>query len=183
VQTSDDDHLLMARVAEGDREAFRLLTKRHAPSVTAHARRMMRGSSEAEDIVQEAFLRLWKNAPTYRAEARLSTFLHRIVHNLCVDSLRATRPNDADALEALVSEDRPSREIALRTRAQQIQDAVAALPERQRAALSLVHFEGISNIEAAQILDVTVEALESLLSRARRTLRERLASLNEEHVG
>lgn len=183
MQNPDDDHLLMERVAEGDRAAFRTLTARHAASVTAHARRMLRGSSEAEDVVQEAFLRLWKNAPSYRADARLSTFLHRIVHNLCVDHLRARRPSDADALEELVSEDRPSRELTLRTRAQQVQAEVGALPERQRAALSLVHFEGISNLEAAGILDVSVEALESLLSRARRTLRERLSRLNEEHVG
>jgi RNA polymerase sigma-70 factor (ECF subfamily) len=172
----------MERVAEGDAEAFRALVDRHAPSVTAHAKRMLRDASEAEDVVQEAFLRLWKNAPTYRAEARLGTFLHRIVHNLSVDLLRARKPQDHDALEGLPSEDRPSRELSVRTQAQRVQDEVRALPERQRAALSLVHFEGISNVEAAEILQVSVEALESLLSRARRSLREKLASLLEEHA-
>jgi len=172
----------MERVAEGDAQAFRALVDRHAPSVTAHAKRMLRDASEAEDVVQEAFLRLWKNAPTYRAEARLGTFLHRIVHNLCVDLLRARKPQDPEALDDLPSEDRPSRELHARTKSQQVQEEVQALPERQRAALSLVHFEGVSNVEAAEILQVSVEALESLLARARRSLRERLAKMIEEHA-
>jgi RNA polymerase sigma-70 factor (ECF subfamily) len=171
----------MARVAEGDAEAFRVLTGRHAASITAHAKRMLRDATEAEDIVQEAFLRLWKNASSYRPDARLSTFLHRIVHNLCVDNLRARRPGDPDAVEELASEDRPSRELGTRSRAAQVHEAVKALPERQRAALSLVHFEGLSNLEAADILQVSVDALESLLARARRTLRERLTLLLQEH--
>ncbi len=172
----------MERVARGDAEAFRMLAERHATSVTAHAKRMLRDASEAEDMVQEAFLRLWKNAASYRPEARLGTFLHRIVHNLCVDRLRARRPGNPDALEELVSEDRPSRELAVRTRAQRVHEEVQALPERQRAALSLVHFEGLTNIEAAEILQVSVEALESLLARARRALRERLAGMVEEQA-
>ncbi|MFT3926124.1 MAG: sigma-70 family RNA polymerase sigma factor [Myxococcales bacterium] len=183
MQHPEDDHLLMERVARGDAEAFRTLTARHAPSITAHARRMLRDASEAEDMVQEAFLRLWKNAATYRPEARLGTFLHRIVHNLCVDALRSRKKTDADALDGLPSEERPSRELLVRTRAQRVHDEVGTLPERQRAALSLVHFEGLTNVEAAEILQVSVEALESLLSRARRTLRERLSSLAGEQAG
>jgi RNA polymerase sigma-70 factor (ECF subfamily) len=181
--TEDEDHRLMVRVAEGDADAFRTLAERHAPSITAHAKRMLRDASEAEDVVQEAFLRLWKTAGSYRPEARLSTFLHHIVHNLCLDRLRAKRPTDADALDALVSEDRPSRELMMQSRARRVHEEVLALPERQRAALSLVHFEGLSNLEAAQILEVTVEALESLLSRGRRTLRERLSAFAKEQVG
>lgn len=181
-ETARFDHRLMERVARGDAEAFRMLTERHAASVTAHAKRMLHDASEAEDMVQEAFLRLWKNAPTYRAEARLGTYLHRIVHNLCVDTLRARKPGHPDALDALHSEDRPSRELTVRSRAQRVHDEVKALPERQRAALSLVHFEGLTNLEAAEILQVSVDALESLLSRARKTLRERLSSLAEEQA-
>lgn len=178
LSTHEDDHQLMARVAEGDAEAFRVLASRHAASVTAHAKRMMKNASEAEDVVQEAFIRLWKHAPSYRPEARLSTYLHRIVHNLCLDRLRAERPADPEALDGLVSDQRPSREIVRQERAAQVQEAVAALPERQRAALSLVHFEGLSNVEAADVMNLSVEAVESLLSRARRTLRERLAMLS-----
>src|SRR6476659_7844573 len=114
----------MERVARGDAEAFRMLTERHAASVTAHAKRMLRDASEAEDMVQEAFLRLWKNAPTYRPDARLGTYLHRIVHNLCVDTLRSRKPGDPDALDELPSEERPSRELAVRTRAQRVHEEV-----------------------------------------------------------
>lgn len=170
----------MERVAQGDAGAFRSLTERHAASVTAHAKRMLRDATEAEDVVQEAFLRLWKNASSYRPEARLSTFLHRIVHNLCVDQLRARHPGDPDALDGLSSEDRPSRELAVRSRAEQVHHEVKALPERQRAALSLVHFEGLTNSEAAEILQVSVDALESLLARGRRSLRERLLRAAQE---
>ena len=127
------DHQLMERVARGDAEAFRMLTERHATSVTAHAKRMLREASEAEDMVQEAFLRLWKNAPTYRAEARLGTYLHRIVHNLCVDALRARKPGNADALDGLASDERPSRELAVQSRAQRVHEEVKNLPERQRS--------------------------------------------------
>src|SRR4051794_11915211 len=104
----------MERVAEGDADAFRVLAERHVGSITAHAKRMLRSASEAEDVAQETFLRLWKQAGGYRPEARLTTFLHRIVHNLCVDRLRARHPADPELLEGLESGDRPSRELLLR---------------------------------------------------------------------
>jgi RNA polymerase sigma-70 factor (ECF subfamily) len=179
-----DDHQLMERVAEGDSHAFRLLVERHTRSLNAHAARMLRNQSEAEEVVQEAFIRLWKQAPNYRPDAKLRTFLHGIAHNLCIDRLRARRPQDDVALELLTATgDRPSGGIAERQRSAQVQAEVAALPERQRAALSLVHFEELSNIEAAALLNVSVEALESLLARGRRTLRERLQSLMQQGGG
>lgn len=172
-----DDHQLMERVAEGDDGAFRTLVERHTRSLHAHAVRMLQNQSEAEEVVQEAFVRLWKHAPSYRPEAKLKTFVHGIAHNLCIDRLRARKPRDDGALEQLVASDRTSGSIHERERSLAVQAAVMALPERQRAALSLVHFEELSNIEAAALLDVSVEALESLLARARRTLRERLQEL------
>lgn len=175
-----DDHELMERVAEGDGQAFRVLVERHTRSLTAHATRMLRNPSEAEEVVQEAFVRLWKQAPSYRPEAKLRTFLHGIAHNLCIDRIRARRPQDEAALEQLTTNERPSGSLAERERSARVHSEVAALPERQRAALSLVHFEELSNIEAAALLGVSVEALESLLSRARRTLRERLAAFLEQ---
>jgi RNA polymerase sigma-70 factor (ECF subfamily) len=176
----EDDQRLMVRVADGDASAFRSLVERHTASLVAHAARMLRNHGEAEEVVQEAYVRLWKSAPTYRPAAKLRTFLHGIAHNLAIDRLRARKKQDPDALEELRSSDRTSgslHELELRAR---VQREVAALPERQRAALSLVHFEELSNIEAAKLLDVSVEALESLLSRARRTLRERLANVMEQ---
>lgn len=176
----EDDHRLMERVAEGDAQAFRVLVGRHTASLLAHAERMLRNRSEAEEIVQEAYVRLWKHAPSYRPDAKLRTFLYGVVHNLCIDRLRARRPQDAGALDQLAASERPSgnlQELELRAR---VQAEVAALPERQRAALSLVHFEELSNIEAAKLLGVSVDALESLLARARRTLRERLAAVADQ---
>jgi RNA polymerase sigma-70 factor (ECF subfamily) len=176
----EDDHSLMQRVAEGDAGAFRVLVERHTGALKAHATRMLHSASEAEEVVQDAYVKLWKHAPNYKPEAKLRTFVYGIVHNLCIDRLRARKPQDQDALDHLVaSEGRPSgelRELQLRS---QVQREIAALPDRQRAALSLVHFEELTNVEAAKLLDVSVEALESLLARARRTLRERLAGIVE----
>lgn len=176
----EDDQRVMVRVAAGDASAFRVLVERHTASLLAHATRMLRNPSEAEEVVQEAYVRLWKAAPSYRPEAKLRTFLHGIAHNLCIDRLRARKRHDPDAVEELTAQDRTSgsiHELELRAR---VQRELAELPERQRAALSLVHFEELTNIEAAKLLDVSVEALESLLSRARRTLRERLANVTEQ---
>jgi len=178
--TDEDDHRLMERVAEGDAAAFRTLVARHTSSLTAHATRMLRNASEAEEVVQEAYVRLWKQAPSYRPDAKLKTFLYGIAHHLCIDRLRARKRHDADAVDDLVSTDRPSGGIQERELRSRVQAEVAGLPERQRAALSLVHFEELSNIEAARLLEVSVEALESLLSRARRTLKERLANVVEQ---
>lgn len=175
MQSEDDDHRLMKRVAEGDAGAFRTLVERHTPSLMAHATRMLRNQSEAEDVVQEAYVRLWKQAPSYRPEAKVRTFLHGIAQNLCIDRLRARRPHDASALDDLSDGDRPSLSLDEKERSARVRLEVESLPERQRAALSLVHFEELSNIEAAELLGVSVEALESLLARARRTLREKLA--------
>jgi RNA polymerase sigma-70 factor (ECF subfamily) len=170
----------MERVAEGDSNAFRTLVARHTASLTAHATRMLRNASEAEEVVQEAYIRLWKQAPNYRPDAKLRTFLYGIVHNLAIDRLRVRKRHDPDALESLTSGDRPSGSLRERELRERVQAEVATLPDRQRAALSLVHFEELTNIEAARLLDVSVEALESLLSRARRTLKERLANVVSE---
>lgn len=176
----EDDHRLMERVADGDADAFRVLVERHTASLKAHATRMLQNPSEAEEVVQEAYVRLWKQAPSYRPDAKLRTFLHSIAHNVCIDRIRARKPHDADAVDQLASTDRPSGDMHERELSARVQREVAALPERQRSALSLVHFEELTNIEAAKLLDVSVEALESLLSRARRTLRERLANVMEQ---
>ncbi|MDB4972923.1 MAG: polymerase sigma-70 factor, subfamily [Myxococcaceae bacterium] len=178
--SDEDDHRLMERVAEGDANAFRTLVERHTASLKAHATRMLKNPSEAEEVVQEAYVRLWKQAPSYRPEAKLRTFLHGIAHNLCIDRIRARKRHDPDAVEQLTSTDRPSGGIRARELSARVQHEVALLPERQRSALSLVHFEELTNIEAAALLEVSVEALESLLSRARRTLRERLANVMEQ---
>jgi RNA polymerase sigma-70 factor (ECF subfamily) len=128
-------------------------------------------------VVQETFLRLWSEARRFSPErARLTTWLHNIAHNLCIDVLRREKrlqpdENHDDAPADIASpgdvRDGERREALLR-------QAISALPERQRSALVLCHYQGLSNRQAAGILDVHVEALESLLARARRTLKKEL---------
>lgn len=183
---NDDDHL-MARCAAGDAAAASELIARHAPRATAVARGMLSDSAEAEDVAQEAMLRLWRHAGRWRpGEAQVGTWLHRVVANLAIDRLRRRRrwsaedpperPDGAPGAEArLAGEDRAA---ALRAE-------IAALPERQRVALTLRHFSELPNPEIAARMDLSVEAVESLLARARRGLARKLearrADLGLEH--
>jgi RNA polymerase sigma-70 factor (ECF subfamily) len=138
---------------------------------------MLGDAAQAEDVVQETFLRLWSRADRFRPEkAKLSTWLHNIAHNLCIDGFRsAKRMTYTDTPDDLAREgDDPQTRRSEAERAARVRDAIAALPERQRSALLLCHYQGLSNRDAAEILDVSVDALESLLSRGRRTLRQQL---------
>lgn len=170
------DAALLARFASGDQEAARLLTEQHLPRVLALANRMLRDVAEAEDVSQEAMLRVWRAAATWEPNgARLSTWLHRVTLNLCYDRLRKKRGAPLD--EAPEPEDpAPSVQAQLESaeRNTELQKAMADLPERQRAAIVLRHFEERSNPEIADALDVSVEAVESLLARGRRALKAKL---------
>lgn len=168
----EHDDALMARFAAGDQSAARVLTMRHAPRALALSRRMLRDEAEAEDATQEAMLRVWKMAPDWRpGEAKLSTWIHRVTFNLCADRLRRRRsvPLEAapepvdDAPGALAGMEAEDRAAALR-------QAVEALPERQKQAIEMRHFDELSNPEIAEALEVSVEAVESLLARGRRAL-------------
>jgi RNA polymerase sigma-70 factor (ECF subfamily) len=177
----DPDAELVARVARGDRDAAQSLMRRHLPKMLGLARRMLGDPTEAEDAVQEAFMRLWTHADRWQpGQAKFETWLYRVTLNKCFDRLRRrpVAPLDA-ALE--VPDPAPGPQSALESAAlsRQIEDALRALPERQRAAIQLCHYQECGNIEAAEILDSSVEALESLLSRGRRTLRLRLQHLKD----
>lgn len=199
----------MAQVQAADHDAFRALVARHATALHRFAYRLMRNSSDAEDVAQETFLRVWQRAATWETDrVRFSTWLFRIAHNLCVDrfrrdarlttlaptvlaaviddgvingaaSERAASDHAASDGATVSSASDGAASIDAATRRAHVQRALAALPERQRTALALCFYQGFSNQEAAAILDVSVDALESLLSRARRTLRTQLA----EHAG
>lgn len=166
------DEALLALYAHGDQAAARALMVRHAPRILALARRMLRDPAEAEDVTQEAMLRLWKIAPDWRTgEARVSTWLYRIASNLCVDRLRKKRgvgldqvPEQADETPGV------EQQMMAADRGKALHAAMERLPERQRLALTLRHFQELSNPEIAGILETSVEAVESLLSRGRRTL-------------
>ena len=170
------DVALLAAYAGGDQSAARTLTARHAPRVFALARRMLGECVEAEDVTQETMLRLWRIAPDWEADrAALGTWLYRVASNLCIDRLRRRRTLGSDAVPE-VADETPGALGRLEEgdRARALRRAMAALPERQRLALVLRHFEERGNPEIAAVLGVSVEAVESLLARGRRELAARL---------
>ena len=169
------DHDLMARAAQGDERAFRMLALRHAGGAHRVARRILGSEALAEDIVQDAFLRVWINAPRWRPEAAFRTWLYRIVINLCLNARR--RPADLPlAVAGDPADPAPDAGAALelRERDETLAAAVDRLPARQRAAIVLTYQEGLSNAEAAAVLGTSVSGVETLLVRARRLLREAL---------
>lgn len=176
----DEDDRLLARIAEGDEGAFAALMDRHVDRALGLARRIVGAPSDAEDVVQDAFLAVWNRAPAWRpGEAKFSTWLWRVVTNRSLDLIR--RPRHADIADVAEPEDPAADALALIAAGQdarRLQAEVAALPERQRAALALVYETGVSNAQAADILGISTGALEQLLVRAKRTLRERLQEEN-----
>lgn len=179
-QDKNSDDALMRRAGQGDAAAFTLLVSAHARRTAGLAARFMGGRAEAEEIVQEAFTRLWLKAPDWQPDgAQVSTWLHRVVVNLCIDRKRRPR---AETLDSAVEIEDPAPHgdalVLAAQRRQRVRAAVDLLPERQRSALMLCHFEEMSNVEAAEILEIGVGALESLLVRARRALRDSLQDLS-----
>ena len=169
-ETTETD--LLARFAAGDQAAARELTRRLAPRIHALARRMLNDPAEAEDVTQEAMLRLWRIAPNWRDEgAAVGTWLYRVAGNLCIDRLRRRRELPT-AMPPERPDEAPAAETRLETaeRAAALQLALAGLPDRQRLAIVLRHIEERPNPEIAAILEISVEAVESLLARGRRGL-------------
>lgn len=169
----------LAAYARGDAAAARRLTARLTPRVYAQAFRMLGDAAEAEDVAQEAMMRLWRAAPDWRAgEAKVTTWLYRVAANLCTDRLRKRRRDGPD-LDAIPepADPAPGAEAGLLdvARHDALGAALMMLPERQRMAVVLRHIEGLSNPEIAEVLDVGVEAVESLTARGKRALRAALA--------
>ncbi|MCP4822169.1 MAG: RNA polymerase sigma factor [Shimia sp.] len=175
------DEALLVLYANGDAGAARTLTLRLTPRVFAHAYRMLGNLADAEDVAQEALIRLWKIAPEWRqGEAKVTTWLYRVVANLATDRLRKARGVALDAV-AEPEDDAKSASEVMQDRARQdaLQTALATLPDRQREAVVLRHIEGQSNPEIAEIMDISVEAVESLTARGKRTLAKALAGQRE----
>lgn len=176
------DEALMVLFANGDAGAARILTLRLTPRVMAHAYRLLGNHAEAEDVAQEAMLRLWRIAPDWRQnEARVSTWLYRVVANLCADRWRRTRPV---ALEAIAEPEDGAASAAEgmldKARGEALQAALNRLPMRQRQAVVLRHIEGLSNPEIGQVMGIGARAVESLTARGKRALSADLAGKREE---
>ncbi|GGL60485.1 RNA polymerase sigma factor [Wenxinia marina] len=179
----DPEGAWLVAYANGDPDAARVLTAALGPRAYAQAARMLADRAEAEDVVQEAMMRLWRIAPDWRqGEAKVSTWLYRVVANLCTDRLRRRGrgvpldavpepPDDAPTAAAGMLESARHRALAA---------ALAELPERQAQAVTLRHLEGLSNPEIAAIMDIGVEAVESLTARGKRALAAILAGRREE---
>jgi RNA polymerase sigma-70 factor (ECF subfamily) len=174
-----DDAELMRRIAGGDERAFQALMHRHLARTVRLAARIMGGTAAAEDVAQEAFIRVWKHAgdwlEPHQAGAKFTTWLYRIVLNLCIDEKRKNRFSDIENIPEPVDEsDSAQTGIERREQSERVRAALGDLPERQRAAFVLCFYEEHSNKEAAEMLGVSVKALESLLVRSRRALKDKL---------
>ena len=182
----DSDEVLVQRAGLGDKHAAEMLVERHTDKIYAVCFKMLGSQHAAEDATQETFLRLWRNAGKWKpAGAKFSTWLYRVAMNFCLDQLRKTKrdaPEEA-APEQVDHAPRPDDTYLAGEKRFIIDEALSALPPRQRMALTLCHFQELTNIEAAQVMEISVDALESLLARGRRALRDRLTPLREELTG
>jgi RNA polymerase sigma-70 factor (ECF subfamily) len=186
----DSDEALVERAGRGDRAAAALLVERHSRMIYAASYRMLQSRDAAEDATQETFLRLWRNAAKWKPRgAKFETWLYRVAMNYCLDQLRKSKreaPEEAapGGLDGRAdSADRQDQKLFLSEQRFAIDEALGQLPERQRLAITLCHYQELSNIEAAEVMKISVDALESLLARGRRSLREKLAPMREHLMG
>jgi RNA polymerase sigma-70 factor (ECF subfamily) len=172
----ESDEELMARVAAGDHLAFRGLMARHMGRAIRLASAVVRHAGDADDIAQDAFIRMWRNASSYDpTAARFTTWMHRIVINLAIDLRRRAGEGSGEVPEDLPDKNASALDGLIEAEQQMIlRQALEQLSDRQRAAIALFHFEGLSGHESAQAMDLSESAFESLLTRARNALRQRV---------
>jgi RNA polymerase sigma-70 factor (ECF subfamily) len=170
--SADSDSALLAAAAAGGEKAFASLVERHYDVIYRVVWRVTSGHADTEDLVQETFLRLWNNPSQVRHGLALRGWLMRVATNLAIDRARRKQASSIDDQPEFAAPGPTALDHVLGDRsANDINSALARLPERQRLALSLVYFESMSNIEAASAMEISVEAIESLLARGRRALK------------
>jgi len=173
----ESEAMLVRRVVNKDQPAFQQLLDKHLPGINRYVIRMMGNASNSDDIIQEVFLRLWTRADSFNPEvSRLSTWLHNIAHNLCIDYFRKNSKLTQIPIEDTIGGEEPDLELVATIQRQDVKAALMALPERQRSAIIMCHYQGLSNREAAEIMNISVDALESLLSRGRLKLKSILTT-------
>jgi RNA polymerase sigma-70 factor (ECF subfamily) len=172
----ETDEMLMAQVQKSDHAAFTLLLDRHLSSLRGFLYRLCGNRADAEEIAQETFLRVWREARRWQPDrVRFTTWLYRIGRNLSIDRLRKHRELGGDSVPEIANEqDGPLDDVERQRLRSRVSAAVAGLAERQRTALLLAHYQGMTNPQIAAVLQTSVEAVESLLARARRTLKDTL---------
>lgn len=177
-----DDETLLEHIQKGSHHAFAMLVERHSGKFYGLAYRYMAQREAAEDIVQAAFLKLWERPHLWKAEsgARFTTWFYRLIVNACLDAKKKKVPLPLSE-DIEIGDDACSQEeaLAIRQQQQQVEAAIQALSERQKTALNLCFYEGLSNKEAAQILQLSVKAVESLLTRAKVGLKQKLMQTDE----
>jgi len=177
----------MARIAKGDNDAFEVLVNRHQTSILNLIYRFIGDRTQAKDLAQEVFIRVWQAAKTYKPEAKFTTWIYRIATNVCFNELKSARrrrwfqfrrsnEDNEGSIEKTFPDGSPNAEDLLleKERSRQISDALQSLPENQRMALILKRYDDLSYAEISQIIGCSVSAVESLLVRAKRTLQKQL---------
>jgi len=171
----------MARVARGDEMAYRLLSRRHVPVMLGLARRILGNAADAEDVAQEAMLRVWTHAPRWQPLAQFRTWLTRVVVNLCLDRKRRAPWVELEKAGEIVDPAAgPVGQAERHERDRLVAQAIGGLPARQRTAVMLTYGDGMTNAQVAEVLDTTVSAVETLLVRGKQNLRRALDSLIDE---
>ena len=171
---TDED--LMRKISHSDTQAFQELLNRYEKKVFALAWRFCFNETEAEDLTQETFLKIWKNAGSWRPEAKLETWIYRVLYNLFIDSRRRAKGPTEELTEDLRSdEDTPEQALVKKRTAKEVAQALNELPERQKEALVLCYYQEMKAKDAAEVLSVSQSALEALLFRARQTLKDKLS--------
>lgn len=174
------DEALMAGIARGDELAFRRLSRRHLPVMLGLARRILGNAADAEDVAQEAMLRVWTHAPRWQPLAAVRTWLTRVVVNLCLDRKRRAPWVELEAAGEIADPTPDAAALGEQNERQRaLEAAIAALPARQRTAIVLTYTEGMTNAQAADILDTSVSAVETLLIRGKQNLRLKLRDMIE----